>query len=489
MPKAFVSYAREDKKFVDEHVRPSLNILNVDMWIDTEDLHGAERWMEAIDRALPECDCFLVVVTRAAAASPRVREEVEWIVKNREDRLIPILAERVRFDGVHAKLPQIHHVDCVGTTPGRSATLIARALLHLADRRARTQQEQKQEISEALERCQAFLDETERERWELNRQLDQVLDFDGDWRQPPSGAVSPFVPRPERNAPIIAIMNVKGGVGKSTIAANLAATWWGRAERPKRVLLVDLDFQQSVTSLCLSAKDRADLQAGNLFVNSLFDEKVPAPEHFLKSIRRVGRGNGYILASNENLTRIETQMMARWLTQQTRKDVRFLFRELLHGPAVQEKFDAVMIDCPPRINTASINALAAADFLLVPVLLDLTSADSVPRLLEWVRSYIQAGVCPNLEILGIVANKKSDRRTELLAREENIWKELPEKCRVAWGGEVPFCGTVVPYHGAVAEYAQKPGHFACEHPGLRPIFQKLSAELEQQMGTLTELVL
>jgi cellulose biosynthesis protein BcsQ len=193
------------------------------------------------------------------------------------------------------------------------------------------------------------------------------------------------------------------------------------------------------------------------------------------------------LASNEKLTHVETQMMARWLTQQLSTDVRFLLRELLHGPVVQEKFDVVLIDCPPRIHTASINALAAADFLLVPVLLDLTSADSVPRLLHWVQSYRAAGVSPSLDILGVVANKKSNRRNELLIREENIWNELPGKCRVAWGGEVPFCDTVLPDSSAIAECAQTPGRFACEDDRLRPIFQLLASELERQMGVITEL--
>ena len=119
MPKVFVSYSRDDKKFVDEHVRPTLNVLNLDMWIDTDDLHGSERWKETIQRAMPECDCYLLVVTAAAAASPRVREEVEWILKNREERLIPILAARVRLDGIHPELPHIQHVDCAGKTPGR----------------------------------------------------------------------------------------------------------------------------------------------------------------------------------------------------------------------------------------------------------------------------------------------------------------------------------------------------------------------------------
>lgn len=487
MPKAFVSYSREDELFVNKHVKPILRALHVDIWIDTADLHGAEDWKATIERGLRECDYFLVIVTPAAAASPAVRQEVDWILQNREHRLIPILAESVRLDGIHSKMPDIHHVDCLGKSPGQSATSVARALFQLANSRSKGFEERSKQLNETLEQKHEELVDVEEQLATLNKQLDQILNFDGDWRQPPLGDVAPFVPRDERNATIISIMNVKGGVGKSTIAANLAATWWGRAEDPKRVLVVDLDFQQSVTSLCLNAEDRADLLPGNLYVNSLFDEKVPAAEHFSRCIRRIGGAKGYVLASNDELTRVETQMMARWLAGQTKKDVRFLFRELLHGPAIQERFDLVIIDCPPRIHTASINALAASDFLLVPVLLDLTSADSVPRLLKWVRTYQKKGVCPNIEILGVIANKKSNRSKTLLARENNIWNELPGKCRIAWGGEVPFCKTVIPNTSVIANCAQTPGKFACQDSAIRPTFNKLVEELEQQMQSSMEI--
>ena len=113
----------------------------------------------------------------------------------------------------------------------------------------------------------------------------------------------------------------------------------------------------------------------------------------------------------------------------------------------------------------------------------------MPRTLKWVQSYRAASICPHLELLGVVANKKSDRRTELLAREDNLWRELPAKCRVAWGGEVPFCQTIIPNSAAIAECSQTPGRFACEDSRIRSIFQELAHELDRQMAPLTELAL
>ncbi|MGL4463650.1 MAG: ParA family protein, partial [Planctomycetia bacterium] len=154
----------------------------------------------------------------------------------------------------------------------------------------------------------------------------------------------------------------------------------------------------------------------------------------------------------------------------------------------QQRFDLIVIDCPPRVHTASINALAAADFLLIPVLLDLTSADSVPRMLGWVREYKKAEVCPKLDLLGVVANKKSDRSKELLTREVNVWNALKDKCRTAWDGEVTFCDTIVPHHRAFSESAQTPGRFACEDSEVGRIFNELASRLEQRMEDPVELL-
>jgi cellulose biosynthesis protein BcsQ len=487
MPKAFISYSRSDKAFVDEFIRPTLSTLKIETWIDVDNLHGSEIWKDVIQRALNECDYFLLIVTTSAAASPAVRGEVDQILAKKKELLVPILAERVRLDGVDSRLPDIQHVDCVGQAKGRVAALIAKTLFHLNDRRVKSLQEKVQQLSDENDRIKEEIRDTTDELRDLDAQLHQVLDFDGDWRRPPLGEVAPFVPRSDRNVTIVSVLNVKGGVGKSTLTANLAATWWGRVRDPKRVLLVDLDFQQSVTSLCLAAKDRSDMMQANSAVNSLFDENIPATEHLLRSMRRVGRGDGYILASNDSLTKIETQAMAKWLASQTKKDVRFLLRSLLHSAVVQERFDLVLLDCPPRVHTATINALAASDFILIPVLLDLTSADSVPRMLKWVRAYQEEKVCPEIEVLGIVANNKSDRRKELLAREENIWAELPAKCRIAWGGDVEFCKTVLPHSPAIAECANTPGHFACEDPRAKPLFDSLAKELEMRMESTIEL--
>ena len=73
--------------------------------------------------------------------------------------------------------------------------------------------------------------------------------------------------------------------------------------------------------------------------------------------------------------------MTRWHSGQTNEDVRFRLRVRLHSPQLRDHYDAVIIDCPPRLTTGSINALAASDYVLIPVLLEDTSAEAVPRIL------------------------------------------------------------------------------------------------------------
>ena len=64
----------------------------------------------------------------------------------------------------------------------------------------------------------------------------------------------------------------------------------------------------------------------------------------------------------------------------------------------------VLIDCPPRLTTGCVNALAASDYVLIPVLLEETSVEAVPRILTWLKLF-QSEVCRELDVLGVVGNK------------------------------------------------------------------------------------
>ena len=127
--------------------------------------------------------------------------------------------------------------------------------------------------------------------------------------------------------------------------------------------------------------------------------------------------------------------------------------------------------------------------VLVPVLLDLTSADSVPRLLSWLVRFRREGLCPDLELLGVVANKKSAFRKTLLNREHNVATKLAETSSLHWPfGPVPLLESVIPDSAAVSDSAETPGRFACQDPRIGPSFQKLAKEIETRLFTTKEVI-
>ena len=77
--------------------------------------------------------------------------------------------------------------------------------------------------------------------------------------------------------------------------------------------------------------------------------------------------------------------------------------------------DVILIDCPPRLTAGSINALAASDYVLIPVLLEEDSAAAVPRMIAWLKRF-QSASCADLNILGVVGNRAYPRKN-LIARQ------------------------------------------------------------------------
>src|SRR5205807_938036 len=91
-------------------------------------------------------------------------------------------------------------------------------------------------------------------------QIQAIVDLEGKfWEKPPQGEVAPFRVRDNGQPPIIALVNLKGGVGKTTLTAHLGATFW---QSGQRTLLADLDNQGSLTALCLSAEQLQDVRRG-----------------------------------------------------------------------------------------------------------------------------------------------------------------------------------------------------------------------------------
>src|SRR5262249_36257961 len=154
-------------------------------------------------------------------------------------------------------------------------------------------------------------------------------------------------------------------------AVNVGATRWVKGGK---VLLIDLDFQGTLTSRCLSDSQlKARSGAEHFFLG-----RGDAAKDLMSRIVRVlpqrdamlhQAGEGWILGADEGLADVETAEMIRWLQQPDELDVRFRLRRALHSPEAKG-FGFCVIDCPPRLTTACVNALAASDYVIIPVVRD-----------------------------------------------------------------------------------------------------------------------
>jgi cellulose biosynthesis protein BcsQ len=276
-----------------------------------------------------------------------------------------------------------------------------------------------QEVAEECARLSAELNA-------LQKRLSDLESFDGRlWERPCASAPPSFIDRTRRKTNLIAIVNLKGGVGKTTLTANLGVTL---ARRGRRVLLVDLDFQGSLTRLCLGSADREHLLRKGLTASRLLDgEAVEAPgpvQVLAQRVRSVliAELTCEVICAEENLAEAELRAQARWLVSQ-QPDARFLLREALHIPEVLAHYDYVLFDCPPRLTTACVNALACCDYVMIPVLLEQGSVEALPRTLAWLTRLPHVS---QARVLGVIANRAEFYRDSLIAAQQTIYNYLPQ---------------------------------------------------------------
>lgn len=279
----------------------------------------------------------------------------------------------------------------------------------------------------------------------LKKQIEEVLKQDGRiWAAPVGPKVPPFVPLSERRTPIISVLNLKGGVGKTTITANLAG--YLATESGKRVLMIDLDHQRSLTQLLLTAECRkAATLAGRTVQDFLTGKRTGADLHAvaekvpgldLCSVVTNSDPETAKFGTTQNLDDIEMGLLSRWLVDPTAEDVRFLMREALHSTTVRDEYDYVFIDCPPRLTTACINALTASDFILIPTQVETIAIRSVPHLLQRLKVLRQAGILCHLQVLGIVANMVSGNAQDKTSPEHKLLMEFEGVAKNVWGQAV-----------------------------------------------------
>lgn len=178
----------------------------------------------------------------------------------------------------------------------------------------------------------------------------------------------------------ISVLNIKGGVAKTTSTINLAATL---SEAGNRVLVVDIDAQSNST-MAFKAYNIDDL--------SVSDVLLSKETHVTDVIKETEYENIDILGSNISLAFAEKKI----LLDITRNQQNRLKKALNE---IEDKYDYCIIDCPPSLNMITINALVASDEVIVPIKIDKFALDGLEYLLESIEE-IKEEFNPNLKFKG-----------------------------------------------------------------------------------------
>lgn len=248
---------------------------------------------------------------------------------------------------------------------------------------------------------------------------------------------------------VIAVINQKGGVGKTTTAVNLAAQL---ASPSSPVLLVDLDPQGNATSGLGLQKEAPATSYEVLFGQVALDQAV-------QGTKREGL---FILPANSNLAAAEIELV----NQPNRE---FALRQALQVNTCPY----VIIDCPPALGLLTINALTAANSILIPVQSEYYALEGLGQLLATVQR-VRQSINPALDLLGVVMTM-FDKRTSL---SEQVMHELREH----FGDKL--CKTVIPRNVRLAE-APSFGKTIFEHDrwskGARA-YKQLAKEVEKRVN-------
>jgi chromosome partitioning protein len=221
-------------------------------------------------------------------------------------------------------------------------------------------------------------------------------------------------------AQIIAIANQKGGVGKTTTAVNLAAAL-ALAER--RTLLLDSDPQGNTTSGVGIAKETVELS----LYESLVEGQPPAES--ILSISAIPFLS--VLPATQDLVGAELQLVER-----DRREA--MLRQMLEG--LQDAYDYIIVDCPPSLGLLTLNVLAAANGVLIPIQCEYYGLEGISQLLNTVR-LVQQNFNPSLAIYGVLLTMYDSRL--------NLCRQVAEDAKEYFGAKV--FGTPIPRNVRLAE--------------------------------------
>ena len=227
-------------------------------------------------------------------------------------------------------------------------------------------------------------------------------------------------------ATVLAVVNQKGGTGKTTTCENLGV---GLAQEGKKVLLVDVDPQGSLTiSLDYPRPDDLDSTLSELMAKVMQETPLSSGEGILHHEEGVD-----LIPANISLSGMEVSLVNA-MSRET------ILKQLIEP--MKRQYDFILLDCMPSLGMLTVNALAAADNVLIPVQAQYLSAKGLEQLLQTVNK-VRRQINPKLRIEGILLTMV-DGRT-------NYAKDISNLIRETYGSKIKVFGTDIPHSVRAAE--------------------------------------
>jgi chromosome partitioning protein len=266
--------------------------------------------------------------------------------------------------------------------------------------------------------------------------------------------------------PVLSVGNLKGGVGKTSVVANLAVAL---TMRGYRVLAIDLDFQASLSvALPPNIMPRHEVADGGVHV--LLSESYDMFHNNQVTAMGVPPfASLSLVRTSLELADVEDKLFAAFILDQREQDPRFALARKLTDPQLRRDFDIVIIDTPPRLTMASINAFCASTHVLIPTSLTAMSRSGAVTFVHYLTEF-RKSMCPSIDVLGVLPTFTA--RAQLSTPEEKALDELQRYLR----GISVWKDLFIPLRQDIAN------NKVLQNPELRALFDRIAEKIAGDLG-------